>query len=257
MKSRYNVWLNNIGLAEIDPLIYVADISYRAVELTRATERRAGGHGSFADAGAIESQHVDIALQIEAYETEERQRIMQRVAAWALNGGWLMTSDRPEQMMRVVCDVFPSVTSAMRWLDTITITFSAYEYPFWVDKWPSEAAADAESGEDAEADLYCPGYMPAAMEALITPDDTLTELCVSAGDAYIQLEGLNSSDPVKISYTEDRHILSITQGNVSVLDKRTSDSADDLMLKPGAHNAVSAQGDAAISVVFSVRGVTL
>lgn len=257
MISRYNVWLNGVSLAGINPQIYVSDISYRAVEINRDNAHRAGNHGTYRGNEYIESLHVDVLFQIESYGTAERQELLQQVAAWARKGGWLETSDRPYKRLYVVCDVYPSINSAMRWLDTITMTFSAYELPFWQEKIPNTVSVTAAADTDGSAKLFCQGYFPANLEAEITPGASIETLSISVAGKTMAFDGLTDAGKIKISYTDDRNILTVTQGDTSVLDKRTAASADDLPLVPGEYNTITVHGSAALSAVFSVRGLTL
>lgn len=257
MISRYDAWLNGKSLQMVNPLIYVEDISYRAVELNRSIDARTGYHGSYHGHGYIESAHVDITFLIEEYSTVERQNILQEVVAWATQEGWLATSDRPNQRLRVVCDVFPAILSAKRWTETLTMTFSAYELPFWQDLHPTEASVSAASETEETVALFCPGTFPAPLEAVVTPSASITTLTIAVGESEIELSGLSGTDAITISYSEDRHILSINQGSTSVLSKRTADSSDDLILTPGINNTISIEGDAALTATFRVRGLTV
>lgn len=257
MRSRYEAWLNNNSLNDIDPDIYVADIAYTQTEMQRETERRGAGNGSFSATPFFDSLGVEISIIIEAYEPRQRQQVLQRVAAWAASGGWLRTSDRPEQRLYVSCDMFPAITSALRWLDNVTMRFTAHDWPYWQDIIPQQADVQAAANTYGEGVLFVTGYFDAPLEFEITAGGALSTLTVAAAGREIELSSLGavSGDVIKLGYTDDRHIQTITKNSVSILEKRSG--ADDLLLHPGINNTITVQGDAAITGTLYVRGLTL
>ena len=247
---RYTVWLNSLSLADVNPAIYITDIAYQAQALRYTTNKLLGRDGSYAGKESLDSNMVSVSFMLRIYDTAQRQQALQDIVRWAIGGGWLATSDRPGQRLRVKATRLPGITSVMRWTDTLTLEFTAYDQPYWQDVTPQTATAQSQGS----ASLYNPGVRPAMVEATITAGDTLTSVTVTCGDTTIDLTGisLSSGDTVVISYTEDHHLLQIKKGTTSLLDKRTAASSDDLIAQPG-YNTVTCSAGA--SCQFRVKGV--
>lgn len=252
MISRYAVWLNDVSLAEIDPDIYVADISYTAASPKVESSRLAASDGQYVSRDYIDSAKVAVSFEVHAYSTARRQAIVERIAVWAANGGWLKTSDRAGQKLYVRSSRYPAVNSVMRWTDNLSVEFTAYDFPFWVDEQPNAITL----AQGATGNLFVYGMRPTGAELAITAVSAVSRVEVHAGDSKLILDGISmvSGDVLNVSYTDDHHILEIKQGNTSLLNKRTAASDDDLIVSPGT-NAVSFTADGNATCVLSVKGV--
>lgn len=233
MISRYAVWLNDQALADVDPDIYINDISYKAISKEYNKSRPAGRDGVYSAQPYIESNSVTVSFTVRRYSTRIRQEVVQNVARWCSEGGWLKTSDRPSQKLYVRCTKLPTIGSVMRWLDAITVEFTAYDHPYWVDEYPLDV--DISSGD--ETSFWLNGVEHAPIEATITANEALTAFSIYVGNTTIALSGLNIAQggTVEISYTDEHHILEIKSGTTSLLDKRTGN--DDLIAIPGENAA--------------------
>lgn len=254
MKSRYSVTLNNVPLSALDDCIYVSDISYTPASPKHETTRYAARQGVYAGEPYIESSRVTVSFMIRHYTTHERQQTAQQVMRWCAAGGWLQTSDRPHQRIYVRCTRFPAVESALRWTDALTVEFTAFAYPFWQDSMP--ATVSLSSGDTQS--VFMPGVWPADIEATVTAREAITTFTITCGATSMTFSGLSVSEggTVTISYTDDRHLLEAKADGVSVLDKRTSESSDDLVLAPG-DGTVSFTADARAGCRLLIRGVWL
>lgn len=254
MKSRYIVLLNGVSLNSLDENIYVSDISYQAIAPKSETWQLGSRNGAYSGNSRIDKNTVTISFQLRHYNTGNRQRTLQQIIRWAQIGGWLQTSDRQEQHMYVKCTRFPAITSALRWLDILSIEFTAFEYPYWVDRAETRLSFDGNGTKS----LYVPGVCASDVEAVVTALSAVTEITLSCGDTNINLTGLSLSenDTVTLSYTEQKHILEIKAGNTSLLDKRTPESSDDLIAQPG-ENEFSFSADGSATCVFLIRGCWL
>lgn len=251
MTGRYQVWMNDRALTEIDPDIVITDILYTPIQRTFATTPFTARHGTLSGRDFIAENRVSVSFMLRKYLTDERQTVCQSVNAWCYQGGWLKVSDRPGQKMYVQCTKPAVIPSVLRWLDTITVEFCAYEYPFWVDETPKTVELD-----DGDTDsVYMMCALDTEVEATITAGEALTSVTVTCGDTSITLASISiaANATITISYTDDTHILEIKSGTTDLMTYRTSASSDDLIAKPGA-NALgfTASGDA--TCVFSFRG---
>lgn len=256
MISRYNVWLNDISLTETSPALLITDISYQAAAPSLQGSDRAGTDGQYTStAEFIASNRVSVSFQIREYNTWKRQQAVQDVIRWAAKGGWIETYDRPDQRMYVRCTRLPSVGSVLRWTDTLTVEFTAYDYPFWTDKTPTELTLE----EGDTGTLYLTGVRETDLEAVITADDTITELRIYCGNTDVWLKNISvqTGTAIRIGYTDDHHLLTIKAGNVSLLDKRDPTSADDLIAQPGANDVSFTCDEETASCTLMAKGVWL
>ena len=254
MISRYEVWLNDMALSAVDPSIYITDIKYEPVKREYTTPRLMHRDGVFSGNPYISESSVTITFMARKYSTSERQAVIQGVVAWAAKDGWLRVSDRPEQEIYVRCTAFPAAESVRGWTDDIEVEFTAYDFPYWQDRYPQVFELD--DGDSETVNVI--SAFPAVVEAEITAGAAVTSFTVTAGNTSIALTdlSLSANDVVLIRYTADSHILEIKKGTTSLLDKRTTASSDDLIMQPG-ENTVSFTASADATCKLSVKGVTL
>ena len=254
MISRYEAILNGTALSAVDPDIRILDISHDPPTLQTEKYDVANRNGERTYSRYRGTASITISFELSKYSIAKRQTVCQQVCAWAKNGGILETNDRPGQRLRCICEKFPAVASAMRWKDTLQMTFTAYALPFWEEKFPQELTLSGTSGGGT---LYVPGnYDGACAEVTVTAGATLTRLTLNAGDTSITLEGLSvpAGSTIVISYDENM-IQQIKTGNISLLNKRKGN--DDLLIKCGEINALSFTANGNATVKFSVRGLWL
>ena len=254
MISRYAVWLNDVFLADVDPTIYVSDISYNPSAPKFNSSRLGGRDGQYSGTDYIEKNVITVSFEIHEYHTARRQEIAQSVANWASNGGWLKTSDRVSQKIYVKPTRFPAVSSVMRWTENLTVEFTAFDFPYWQDEEPQTVTL--ENGDTGE--LFVSGVRPTAAEMALTASANISSINVQVGASRLILSDLGavSGDVITVSYTDEHHILEIKKNGTSILNKRTAASNDDLIVAPGL-NAVSFSADGSATCTISVRGVYL
>lgn len=258
MTSRYGVWLNDVSLSEIDPRVYVSDISYQAVSISRNTNSLSGRDGQYSGVRErIAENRVAVSFAVRAYDANTRQKIVQDVIAWASKGGWLKTSDRIGQRIYVKCSRLPAVASVMRWAESLAVEFTAYDYPYWTDETPTTLYLTAGNS----GSLVLGGVKDSFVEARASMTAAATTLTFGVNSTSIVLTGLSlaNGDVVKIGYDDEHHILRIYKGVSytkagSLLDARTANSSDDLVARVGS-NAISFDSDGAGSCIFYGRGV--
>ncbi len=255
MISRYNAWLNNVALSEVNPDIYISDIAYQPT-MSKANVYAIGKRdGQYSGAERhVESNRITIYFEVRAYKTEDRQRIVQDVISWASKGGWLQCSDRIGQRIYVKPSKYPTVSSVMRWLDNLAIEFTAYDYPFWESVYPTTVTLE----NGATGVLFLPGVWRSFAELSILAASPVTDVNIKVGNTKLILSGLTmeSGDTLKLSYTDENHIMEIKQGQTSVLNKRTANSDDDLIAEPGNNELEFTANDSAFCTI-TVKGVWL
>lgn len=253
MISRYDAYLNDVALSSVDDSICITDISYSVVSPQMKTVRLAGRNGAYSSGDYVQENRVTLSFMVRQYSTQARQSVVSAIMAWA-KPGWLKTSDRPDQRMYVKCSKLPSVTSVLHWTDVLSLELVAFDYPFWTSEIPNTEIMEA----GHEYEVYVPGVYKTDVEAVIVSSSALTNVIIECGDTTIELDGINvpAEQPITISYTDDHHILQIQSGGDSLLDKRTPDSYDDLVMEPGK-NVVSFSANASAVCTLIIRGVYL
>lgn len=254
MISRYEAYLNGVALSTISADILITDVEYSAPSIRTDVFSVAKRHGARIYRRYVDKTSVTISFAIRNYDTRARQMICGNVAKWAKNGGILKVNDRDGQRLRCVCENPPSISSALRWTDTMRIVFSAYALPFWEENIPSALQL---TGTSATGVLYVPGNVDGAMmEASIKANAALSSVTIGVNGQTLTLSGLSvaSGNTIKISY-DDNMIMSIKQGNTSLLNKRTG--VDDLIVNCGERNIVTLTASASVTADLTARGLWL
>lgn len=255
--STHNVWLNGAALSAVDAAIVVrhaiepetkANIAY--IDNSGRSGRRIVSHGR-------ESKIIRARFSIRGlYNLEERARVIDRVNGWAAAGGYLRISARPEQRIRVSCIKYAATDEVISPAGIYTLEFEANMSPFW------EAAAPTHidlSGAEATGEIVIRGTAPSPIEIEATPTGAaLTSLVITAtgakGESAITLTGLNVPADTALAIGYDGHgFLSIAAGGVSLLDKRTPESSDELTAWPGVAT-ISITANTAVDARIISRG---
>lgn len=254
MISRYNAILNDVPLGNISSDILILDIKYQAPTFQDDTFAVAKRNGARLVDRIFQKTEVSVIFEIHAYGTKERQSICNDIVRWAKNGGVLETNDRDGQYLQCVCTGFPVIESVKNWTDPLTITFTAYAYPFWQEKIPSTMTLTGTTGSGI---LFVPGNVDNALvRARIKANASLSSVELTVNGRILSLTGLsvNANQIIEISYDENA-IQSIKVGSTSLLDKRSG--VDDLLARCGERNTVAFSSNASADVTFDVKGMWL
>lgn len=261
MNTRYAVWLDNHGLHDLDETILITDIQEASPRMRITTADNARYEGQRVIRHTRQSLSVTISFLIREYDAARRKALCTQVCVWAANGGWLTTSDRPSQRLQVLCESL-TAASSLHWTEPLSITFTAYEQPYWQDEHPVLYPADVAAGVESILTLMPQGNAPHTfLEADIinTASSTMTELSIRAGDAQFHLADsalLPAGETLHIAY--DRHgFLTIRNGSTSMLHARSASSSDDLLMAPGQACDVGVTCSQRAHVVLKTRGLYL
>ena len=214
-----------IVIRRIDP-----GVPYEEVDAVN----RMGGVGQRVTGQHWETLEVNItyAIDVPKREMALRRQIFDAVNAWAMRKGWLTVNWLPGRRFYVDKVVLPGSGDMWQWTAEYTITFRAYNVPFWQDELPAQAA----SGTVSSGRVWVPvsGNMRTVMDASFRNMSgmVINNLWIQAGGNRITLSdlGLGGSSTLQISHGTDG-ILRITAGGASVYNKYTG--ADDLYVNPG------------------------
>ena len=254
MRSRYLAALDGVELSSIAPEIIVTDITHNApVREVRASDI-AGRNGKLYTRTVTSSAGVTVSFEIHTPDVRRRAAIMEDVQRWAMPGGVLTTSDRPDRVLRVVCESLPTVGSAQKWTGTCSIGFVAYAVPFWEDETPRRVIITGNGSKN----LFVPGFAaPAGVEARVTNtgSGTISSVTLTAGDTSMTFNGISLGAGQTMTIAHDaRGLLTARIGGTSVLNKRTAASSDELEIDPGKNATLTAATNGTASTTFEVRG---
>ena len=254
MRSRYLAALDGVELSAIAPEIIVTDITHNApVREVRACDI-AGRNGKLYTRTVTSSTGVTVSFEIHTQDVRRRAAIMEDVQRWAMPGGVLTTSDRPDRVLRVVCESLPTIGSAQKWTGVCSIGFAAYAAPFWEDEAPRRVSITGNGSKT----MFVPGFAaPASVEATVknTGSGTISSVTLTAGETSMTFAGLALGVGQTMTIAHDaRGLLMARIGGASVLDKRTATSSDELELEPGKNATLTAATNGTASTAFEVRG---
>ena len=252
MRTRISVALNGAELSALDGSIVLQGVDEGAASWNITAGGRSGNSGQRVT--GIEKRYRDVVVQFAVAEKNDlirRNEVIRRVIAWASGGGVLTVNYRPRQMIRVICQQMPAVKTLTKWAETYSITFRAYEVPYWQSLDAEGANISAGTSGSAVIPVVESAGGKLCFEATNGSGGTVNEVTVSANGRTIAFSslGLANGEKLIVDYDErDIQRLRVKNGNTyrSALAKRTSASADDILLVNGA-NTVTVTSDAALS----------
>ena len=256
MFQHTDVWLNGIALSAVDPTILVQSVQEGAPKIALSTGGPARSDGLRLLYRSRQSLSVSVTFAFrEHIDFTRRASAMDAVRSW-FRDGQLMLWHRPEQILNVRAADFPELGNPRAWTRSMKMTFTAYEWPFFLD---ADETVRTLTGSSANGNIFLRGNGPAARASVsVTSESAVTSLTLTAGDTSISLADLNvtAGSEIKIGY-DDQMIQYIKAGNVSILQKRTAASADDLLIPCGVSVPLAVSANASVTAVFRARGVWL
>lgn len=267
MITRYRISLNG---TQLDQLL-VNDYGQNALVITnvgcvkpsfdRTVETPASRDGGIVTKTYRGKATVIVSFMLRIYDVAQRNAACQRIKTWAAAGGYIRINDRNNQTLyNAVCDEYPEIDSARDWTEILTMSFSSYVFPYWQD---TNQTAFSGTGTNITGTLKAPGNAPKAYVTVeITPQSgTLAEVEISVGSTKIKVSGMSITTSGKLVIDYDarmniriRRLVGSTY--TSYLEKRTTDSTDELLAVPGASSSVSIKTTNSIRVKadLKVRG---
>ena len=240
--------LNGASLSWLDERICVLDVQEDAPRLRLPAFPLPLG-GQFLSP-VRESLSVRVTFAIHEEDPARRWSLLERVRAWAADGGLLTLDARPDQQLTVVCTELPAL-AAEDWTAPMTICFTTTCCPYW------EAAEPTILTGSGTMTLALPGTADnAPVSVTVTnegsgPVSRLTLLC---GGTCIIFEGISLAAGSKCLVDVRDGLLSARINGESILPNRTPGS-DDLLLAPcGKSCTVSVSGTQPLQATFSARG---
>lgn len=265
MRQRFDVLINTVSMASLANEIIVRDIVEQPEETDVETVLRGNRPGMRVTSRVRKSLSVQVVYMIRTRNVVRRTEVRNKIAAWCAKGGILEINTRPGKRLYVKPNALPSVNSALKWTQDLSLTFVAYEQPYWEDKTivqDTGSLTKLDSGEYWLHRLIHPvgdvDFVP--MQAYITVTGTapLTWLKLVCGDTMFELEGMNIANGgmVVILYDEnDRlNVVDFTNDQASLLSHRTPQSSDDLLCRTGVDNNWSLEANTPLYIELFTRG---
>lgn len=111
------------------------------------------------------------------------------------------------------------------------------------------------TGSSGKADLIAMGDMESLLDAYVTAHGAVNTVTIAVNGRKFAFAGLGmaAGQELTVSHNQDG-LLFICKDGVSILGKRTADSADELILLPQKSNEITFTADAPCTAVFTSRG---
>lgn len=258
MITRYRAAMDGVQLDSLDDAIIIHDITEAAPAITTNTLPRPNGDGMIVTSEHRQSLSVNVSFEVHHPDPNARQLILDQVASWCA-GKLLTISSRAGKQLHVRCTAYPA-PSALKWTDEITVTFTAYGVPFWEDVlvmrfgreslFPGEDSGSYSASLASTSDLvpwpvrFSGTVWSAADMTVKAAASAADEFIVKLGSCRIHLTGLDMQpgETLRIGHTEEGYMTLMIDGDNprSVYTALTSDSNDDLIIRPGVPNVETA-----------------
>ena len=255
MILRHRVALNGIQLDEIDPAVMVLGVSEEAPNRAQQSVNRwSVGQQLMSNRTNYLDVTVTFAVRIKKNDMPNHTRVFGAVSAWANAGGYLTANHRDGQRLRVACVGIGKLGDPKDWATSYTITFRAYEKPFWEDarEWVS-----SDSGTSITHKLAARGTIPTQLDLYLknTTAGILNTLTISTGTDEMEFANLSlgPSKILAITHSETGLLVIRNSTDLSLMAARTLESSDDLTLRPGM-NMISIAAQCAVEATFRYRG---
>ena len=254
--GRFEAWMDGQPLSGLGPGVCLTDVLEPPPRLRASLAPLLNRDGARLTLLRREALRVTLCLALRARDPGERDALLDALLAWA-SGEQLALSTRPGRFLAVRFAALDAALSALRWTETLRLTFTACEIPFWQAEQPDALSL---SGSGAEGTLFLRGTADSWLEACVRAEDALvTELSLARGEERITLADirLSAGDELRLGHDRaDRLTLlrRAADGSTdSLLQRLTPGSADDIRLSPGP-NALSLRADAPVRARLTGRG---
>ena len=226
--------LNGVQLDELYEQIVIRSIDPGVPHESVNAVNRMGGAGQ-----RVTDQHwetlevaVTYAIDVPKRQMSLRREIFEAVNLWAMRKGWLTVNYMVNRRFYVDKVVLPGSGDLWEWTNEFTITFRAYNVPFWQDEQPAQvASAIASSGR---LYLQVGGNVRSVLDATFQNRSgmTINNFTITTGGNQIRLAalGLGGSSTLRIHHGTDG-LLRIEADGGSVYSKYRG--SDDLYVEPG------------------------
>ncbi len=245
--------LNGIYLDELHDSIVIRSVDPGVTQESISAVNRMGGAGQRMTAQHWETLEakVGFAIDIHRKQLEERRQVFELACDWARGGGWLTVGNIPGRRLYADKVLLPGSGDLWDWTKEYTITFRAYNIPFWQEEEPVPASADLTDGQFS---VGVAGNVQTVMDVTLQNISGANikdiTLAVNGRTMTVNNVNLGGSDTLRIHHGTDG-ILRAEVGETSVYEKLAG--ADDLYCEPGTAT-VYVKAQRALRVTASAVG---
>ncbi len=237
MITRYRASMNGTQLDSMDDRIIITNIITDAPNEAITTNEKPSG-GSYLTATITQSLTVRVQVELHAPSITERRGLFSVVCSWGMAGGYLNISEKPYERIHIDKMTVPSM-EALKWTEALEFQLTAYSCPWFEDIDAQTVAGSTSRYSDAWFHSY--GHLPMWSDATVTvATGTMTALTIASGyqadgasvfEHTMTFSGLTVAPGESFTITHNGSgVLRIEAAGVSVLDKRSASSADDLII---------------------------
>lgn len=239
MLLRFDATNGGAKFSEIAEEVILLDIIEQPAEMNVQKAQYGKGPGTLVSSVERTALSVQLVYVIRTQDPVRWGEVHDLVTKWARNATTLTVNTRPGKKLVGKFYTAPARNSALRWTDEQTITFTAYEVPYWQDENVS-VSTFISRGDTVKVNCMCTAdHVP--LELMITNDTSkpITEvMIVVAGTYKMHLKGLNLVTPPQEGLVEEHalvieakdgrttRIFVTDEQNTSMLHTRTEDSVD-------------------------------
>jgi len=230
------VALNGQFLDDVHESVVIRGVDMGAPKDNIQTISRMSGAGMRVTSHQYETLDVTVrwAILIPKKNLFMRRQVFENVCSWAMQTGWLTVNYAVGRRLFIDKTIISSPGDIRDWNEEFTITFRAYNVPFWQDEIPTDVSKTSYSGGNFS--IYVPGAFRtvADVEFKNTSGSTLDTFSIGVGGNTISLTGLGIANNGTLTITHGTDgLLRILAGSSSAYNKRSAGSADDLYCEPG------------------------
>lgn len=263
MQLRHRVALDGMQLDSVDSRIMISRIETGEgkdnVQSVSLADNSVGSRVT-----SIHRDSIDITIKfrirLKKRRMEEREEVVEKVNAWAMNGGWLTTNYKTNRRIRVFRAKPAVAGDPWEWTKEYAVVFRACGVPYWQEQTPTTMRQQNVSS--ANMTIGISGSDKTVMEAEFknTSGSTCNTFSINTGESNMVFTdlGLANGETLVIDHDDNgkRCLLRLrirSAGGVyrSVLDKRTG--SDDLDVTPGIKNVSVSAGNAG-TITISCSG---
>lgn len=263
MQLRHRVALDGVQLDSVDSRIMISRIETGEgkdnVQSVSLADNSVGSRVT-----SIHRDSIDITIKfrirLKKRRMEEREEVVEKVNAWAMNGGWLTTNYKTNRRIRVFRAKPAVAGDPWEWTKEYAVVFRACGVPYWQEQTPTTMRQQNVSS--ANMTIGISGSDKTVMEAEFknTSGSTCNTFSINTGESNMVFTdlGLANGETLVIDHDDNgkRCLLRLrirSAGGVyrSVLDKRTG--SDDLDVTPGIKNVSVSAGNAG-TITISCSG---
>lgn len=278
MNSRYRV---SIGGQQLDEYLqnderfadklFILNIGYSEPGISRTVETPGDADGGIITRTYRANASVTVVFGLYVYNTAARYEACELIKSLCAKGGTILTNDRPgKALYNCVCEQYPEIDSARDWTAPLTMVFTAYAFPYWVN---TADTTKSLTGTKTSAALNVPGNAPAAnIVAEVTiganfskPKDNSATVTLTVGSTNLQFSYKFEKNNYILIDTDSRNNLrarlydNATNKRLitSLLPYMLPKSTDKLLGTPGSNNTVAIEAAKTITATFKTKGAWL